>query len=72
MQFCGECDPHRSAKAALKPMMHNAATRFGASHLRWRACKMAAYSSQSTIAATDLNAGQRMAGKETAHNADGV
>ena len=44
--------PHRSAKAALKPIMHNAATRFGASHLRWRACKMAAYSSQSTIAAT--------------------
>src|SRR5262245_19375761 len=34
--------PHKSARAALKPMMHSAATRFGASHLKCRACKMAA------------------------------
>src|SRR5262249_53220694 len=34
--------PQRSASAALNPMMHTAATRLGASHFRWRACKIAA------------------------------
>src|SRR6476660_1627716 len=34
--------PQRSVNAALKPRMHSAATRFGASQRRWRPCKIAA------------------------------
>src|ERR1051325_1658498 len=46
-QIHGECVcavnviPHSSVSAALNPIMHSAATLFGASRCRWRPCKMA-------------------------------